>query len=258
MTPPPSLQELIQTVQQDSPSASPLDLLITASSTVSQLEDLNDALLEHFVSACRREGKSWSEISAALGVSKQAVHKRFSGPVADRIIATVTPTLERFTSRARQVMQAAAAAARQRENTPIRSGDLLLGLFASPEGLAAKVLTAMGSTAGAVQAALSAVPPGTAPESDGPAAGGPAGEIAPGEQRRFTPEAAAALRNALVEALELGHNYIGTEHILLGLIRDPDTTAAAALTRLGLSPAEIRVRVAELLRGFTPGPPATA
>ena len=69
MTPPPSLQELIQTVQQDSPSTSPLDLLITASSTVSQLEDLNDALLEHFVSACRREGKSWSEISAALGVT---------------------------------------------------------------------------------------------------------------------------------------------------------------------------------------------
>jgi ATP-dependent Clp protease ATP-binding subunit ClpA len=258
MTPPPSLQELIQTVQQDSPSTSPLDLLITASSTVSQLEDLNDALLEHFVSACRREGKSWSEISAALGVSKQAVHKRFAGPIADRIIATVTPTLERFTDRARQVMQAAAASARQRENTQIRSGDLLLGLFASPEGVAARVLTAMGTTADAVQAALSAVPPGTAPEGADPAASGPAGEIAPGEQRRFTPEAAAALRSALVEALERGHNYIGTEHILLGLIRDPDTLVAAALARLGVSPAEVRVRIAEILRGFQPGPAATA
>ncbi len=172
MTPPPSLQELIQTVQQDSPSTSPLDLLITASSTVSQIEDLNDALLEHFVSACRRAGKSWSEISAALGVSKQAVHKRFAGPIADRIIATATPTLERFTDRARQVMQAAAAAARQRENPQIRSGDLLLGLFASPEGVAARVLTAMGTTADAAQAALSAVPPGTAPDGAGPAASG--------------------------------------------------------------------------------------
>jgi ATP-dependent Clp protease ATP-binding subunit ClpA len=257
MTPPPSLAELIQTVQQDSPSTSPLDLLITASSTVSQLEDLNDALLEHFVSACRRAGKSWSEISAALGVSKQAVHKRFAGPIADRIIATVTPTLERFTDRARQVMRAAAAAARQRENPQIRSSDLLLGLFASPEGVAARVLTAMGTTADAVQAALPAVPDGTAPEG-ADAAGGPAGEIAPGEQRRFTPEAAAALRNALAEALELGHNYIGTEHILLGLIRDPDTLVAAALARLGVSPAEVRVRIAEILRGFQPGPAATA
>ena len=256
MTPPPSLAELIQTVQQDSPSASSLDLLVTASSTVSQLEDLNDALLEHFVTACRREGRSWSEISAALGVSKQAVHKRFSGPIADRIITNVTPTLERFTDRARQVMRAAAAAARQRENTQIRSGDLLLGLFASPEGLAARVLTAMGATAATVQAALTAVPPGTTPEGAGLAGSGAAAEIEPGEQRRATPEAAAALRNALVEALERGHNYIGTEHILLGLIRDPDTPVAAALTRLGLSPAEVRVRIAELLRGFKPRPPA--
>src|ERR1700729_3831853 len=106
MTPPPTLQELIQTVRQDSPSASPLDLLVTASATVSQLEDLNDALLEHFVSACRRAGQSWSEISAALGVSKQAVHKRFSGPIADRIIAPGAPTFERFTPRARTVLQA--------------------------------------------------------------------------------------------------------------------------------------------------------
>jgi hypothetical protein len=151
MTPPPSLQELIQTVRQDSPTASPLDLLVTASATVSQLEDLNDALLEHFVSGCRREGKSWSEISAALGVSKQAVHKRFSGPIADRIISTSAPTLERFTIRA--VLQAAAQASRARDGTEVDAGDLLAGLFTVPEGLAVLVLAAMGVTAGAVQAA---------------------------------------------------------------------------------------------------------
>ena len=153
MTPPPTLQELIQTVRQDSPTASPLDLLVTASATVSQLEDLNDALLEHFVSGCRREGKSWSEISAALGVSKQAVHKRFSGPIADRIISTTAPTFERFTIRARAVLQAAAQEARTRDGADVDAGDLLAALFAAPEGLAAQVLAAMGVTAAAVRAA---------------------------------------------------------------------------------------------------------
>jgi ATP-dependent Clp protease ATP-binding subunit ClpC len=72
----------------------------------------------------------------------------------------------------------------------------------------------------------------------------------------FAPDAVTALRDALAEALELGHNYIGTEHILLGVMRDPDAPAAGLLSRLGASPAEARVRIAELLRGFTAGPVA--
>ena len=279
MTPPPTLQELIQTVRQDSPTASPLDLLVTASTTVSQLEDLNDALLEHFVSGCRREGKSWSEISAALGVSKQAVHKRFSGPIADRIISTTAPTFERFTIRARAVLQAAAQEARTRDGADVDAGDLLAALFAAPEGLAAQVLTAMGVTAAAVRAARPATPPSdTTPSATASsAAGSPAapagpdaapadpdataagpGAGAPGATRPpFAPDAVAALRDTLAEALELGHNYIGTEHILLGLMRDPDAPVAAILARVGASPSEARVRIAELLRGFTAGP-ATA
>ena len=267
MTPPPSLQELIETVRQDSPSASPLDLLVTASATVSQLEDLNDALLEHFVSGCRREGKSWSEISAALGVSKQAVHKRFSGPIADRIISRVTstgtPTLERFTIRARAVLQAAVQAARARGGAEVDAGDLLAGLFRAPEGVAAQVLAAMGVTADAVRAAR---PPAATPPTPAPAA--PADQAAPTDQATtadqaaatgatrppFAPDAVTALRDALAEALELSHNYIGTEHILLGLMRDPDAPVAAILARLGASPAEARVRIAELLRGFSAGP----
>jgi DNA-binding Lrp family transcriptional regulator len=253
MTPPPSLQELIETVRQDSPSASPLDLLVTASATVSQLEDLNDALLEHFVSGCRREGRSWSEISAALGVSKQAVHKRFSGPIADRIISRITstgtPTLERFTIRARAVLQAAVQAARARDGAEVDAGDLLAGLFSAPEGVAAQVLAAMGVTADAVRAAR---PPSAAPADQATTADQAA---ATGATRPpFAPEAVTALRDALAEALELSHNYIGTEHILLGLMRDPDAPVAAILARLGASPAEARVRIAELLRGFSAGP----
>ena len=269
MTPPPSLQELIQTVRQDCPSASPLDLLVTASATVSQLEDLNDALLEHFVSGCRREGKSWSEISAALGVSKQAVHKRFSGQIADRIISTTTPTFERFTIRARAVLKAAVQAAQARHGAEVDATDLLAGLLAVPEGVAAKVLIAMGVTADGVQAAgpPSAAPPAAPPAPAAPADPGPPADLGPeadpgnladpgsaasGATRPpFAPEAVTALRDALAEALEFGHNYIGTEHLLLGLMRDPDAPVAALLGRLGASPAEARVRIAELLRGFS-------
>ena len=86
MTPAPGLLELIESVERDASGHDPLDQLTMASSTVSQLEETADALLGHFVDRCRRHGHSWSEISAALGVSKQAAHKRFSLPA---------PTLER-------------------------------------------------------------------------------------------------------------------------------------------------------------------
>src|SRR3984957_9321713 len=187
MTPPPSLQELIETVRQDSPSASPLDLLVTASATVSQLEDLNDALLEHFVSGCRREGKSWSEISAALGVSKQAVHKRFSGPIADRIISRVTstgtPTLERFTIRARAVLQAAVQAARARTGAEVDAGDLLAGLFSAPQGVAAPAPAARAPRP-------PSAPPAGAPAAPAPA--GPADQAAPAGQAAPTDQATTA------------------------------------------------------------------
>jgi ATP-dependent Clp protease ATP-binding subunit ClpA len=268
MTPPPSLAELIQTVRHDSPTDGSLDLLVTASSTVSQLEELNDALMEHFIDRCRREGKSWSEISAALGVSKQAVHKRFSGAIADRLAERVQrPTFERFTQRARSTLAAAAAAAWARGAAAVEAPDLLVGLFAEPDGIAARVLVAMGVSDGAVREARAAAGgPGAAGAGDGSgggAAGGSeaagseaAGSEAPGGRLPFGPDAATALRDAVAEALELGHNYIGTEHILLGLLRDPDAPSAGLLRGLGVSPKEARVRITELLRGFGP-PPAS-
>ena len=87
MTPPPTLQELIDTVRQDAGSDQPLDQLVTAAAAAAQLEETTDALLGHFVDRCRRDGRSWSEISAALGVTKQAVHKRFASALAAHIVA---------------------------------------------------------------------------------------------------------------------------------------------------------------------------
>jgi hypothetical protein len=258
MTPPPSLQDLIDTVRQDSPSEDPLDQLATASAAVGQLEATSDALLGHFVDRCRRGGRSWSQISSALGVSKQAVHKRF-GPIADRLIEShQPPTFERFTSRARAVLVAADADARARGRTEVGAVDLLTGLFAEPEGVAAKALTAMDIGRDRVEEAMGAAVPATpqASTAAGTAAGTEASTAPAGGRLPYSAPAKDTLRGALVEALELGHNYIGTEHILLGLLRDPDAPAAQLLAQLGATPAETKVRVTELLRGFTKPPAA--
>jgi ATP-dependent Clp protease ATP-binding subunit ClpA len=246
MTPPPSLQDLIDTVHQDSPTEDPFDLLVTASATVSQLEAANDALLGHFVDRCRRDGRSWSQISAALGVSKQAVHKRFSGPIADRVAERLadqaSPTFERFTARARSVLAATDVAARERGAAEVTAEHLLVGLFAEPDGVAARVLADMHVSREAVLAALPAAEPGA--DASGPLPPGHAARLPYGET------AVAALRDAVAEAFELGHNYIGTEHILL---REPQTPAAELLGQLGASQDETRVRIAELLRGYASG-----
>ena len=82
MATPPGLRELIEAVRAAAPSGDALDQVAQATRAVAELEAVSDALLGHFVDQCRRSGRSWSEISAALGVSKQAAHQRFAGVAA--------------------------------------------------------------------------------------------------------------------------------------------------------------------------------
>src|SRR5215469_11719216 len=156
MTPPPTLQELIDTVRRDAQTDDPIGQLAVASATASDLEQTTDALLGHFVDRCRRAGRSWSEISAALGVTKQAVHKRFAGALAERLVAATEHgvTFERFTQRARNVLVAANAEAQASGHLEVGTGHLLLALYSEPEGLAAKALTAMQVSREHVEAAL--------------------------------------------------------------------------------------------------------
>jgi hypothetical protein len=224
MTPAPTLQELIETVERDAPSSELLDLLATASSTVAQLEEVGDAVLGHFVDRCRRHGHSWTEISSALGVSKQAAHKRFSFHA---------PTLERVTERARRAIDAAAKASQALGHNYVGTEHLLIGLFAEPDGLAAKALAEAGVYRVVVEdRVLEAVPRGGEPLLENPP---------------YTPRASLALQGALEEALRLGHNYIGTEHILLGLMRDRDGLAARTLNELDVSAEWLRTRLVEMV-----------
>jgi hypothetical protein len=222
MTPGPTLQELIDGVRADAPAEDPLLQLSHASKTVTDLEKTTDALLGHFVDQCRRSGHSWSAISGALGVSKQAAHKRFSFEV---------PNFERFTERARSVLVRSEEEAQNLGHGFVGTEHLLLALFESPDGLAARVLGEAGITRStAERQILTQIKRGSGSEE---------GKLP------YTPRAKAAVRNAVEEALKLGHSYVGTEHLLLGLCVDQNGVAGKVLMGLGANYDDIRVRVSE-------------
>jgi ATP-dependent Clp protease ATP-binding subunit ClpA len=252
MAPPPTLQELIEVVRQDSSSDQPLDQLVAAAAAAAQLEETTDALLGHFVDRCRRDGRSWTEISAALGVTKQAVHKRFSSAVAAHLVAaTPAPTFERFTDRARHVMAETRPAAAGLGDDFVGTEHILLALFSEPMGLAGRALVAMDISEESVRAAIRAVGDRTAGEATVGDSGG--SDDATGSAPAFSGPAKRALRDALTVALEFSHNYIGTEHLLLGLYRNSDSVAARILTEAGALETTARAHVTDMLRGFGQG-----
>jgi hypothetical protein len=232
MTPAPSLQELIESVHADAPSEDALNQLAQASRTAAGLEEVGDALLGHFVDQSRRSGRSWSQISAALGVSKQAAHKRFSFDAST--FEAGSPTFERFTPRARAVLDGAAEQATKRRHEQIETEDLLLALFEPSSSLAAEVLLTAGITRETCEKQL--------PGEDA----GSAADEATG-RRPFGLQVKHVIRSAVEEALRLRHNYIGTEHLILGLYHDPEDDAAKALVALGLSYDDAKHRLVEAL-----------
>jgi ATP-dependent Clp protease ATP-binding subunit ClpA len=254
MTPPPTLQELIEIVRQDARSDRPLDQLVVAAAAAAQLEDTTDALLGYFVDRCRRDGRSWTEISSALGVTKQAVHKRFAPALAPHIAAaTPDSTFERFTDRARHVIAASQQAAASLGAGRVGAEHLLLGLFSEPTGIAGRVLTAMNVTEDSVRAALTSRR-ALGPDDGQDGADSAASDLAADDTDRapaapnFTDDGKRALRDALAEALKFGHDYIGTEHILLGLYGNADSTAAWILLEAGALEATARAHITDMLR----------
>ena len=267
MTPPPTLQDLIETVRQDASSDQPLDQLVAAAAAAAQLEETTDALLGHFVDRCRHDGRSWSEISAALGVTKQAVHKRFASAVAAHLVAaSPTPTFERFTDRARHVVAASREAAVEFGHQSVTTAHILLGLYAEPAGLAGRALAAMNISQDQAVAAVRAVAghgseasrPDEASKPDEQARAkcsepGKPASVGAASGPKFSDEAKRALRDALTVALEFGHNYIGTEHILLGLYRNGESLAARTLVEAGALEATARTHITQMLRDLQQG-----
>ena len=143
---------------------------------------------------------------------------------------------ERFTDRARRVVVLAQEEARMLNHNYIGTEHILLGLIHEGEGVAAKALEALGISLEAVRSQVE--------EIIGQGQQAPSGHIP------FTPRAKKVLELSLREALQLGHNYIGTEHILLGLIREGEGVAAQVLVKLGADLNRVRQQVLQLLSGY--------
>ncbi|MGH9265061.1 MAG: ATP-dependent Clp protease ATP-binding subunit [Acidimicrobiales bacterium] len=143
---------------------------------------------------------------------------------------------ERFTDRARRVVVLAQEEARLLNHNYIGTEHILLGLIHEGEGVAAKALEQLGISLEAVRTQVE--------EIIGQGGSSPSGHIP------FTPRAKKVLELSLREALQLGHNYIGTEHILLGLIREGEGVAAQVLVKLGADLSRVRQQVIQLLSGY--------
>src|SRR6266576_895845 len=149
---------------------------------------------------------------------------------------------ERFTDRARRVVVLAQEEARMLNHNYIGTEHILLGLIQEGEGVAAKALESLGISLEAVRQQVE--------EIIGQGQQAPSGHIP------FTPRAKKVLELSLREALQLGHNYIGTEHILLGLIREGEGVAAQVLVKLGADLNKVRQQVIQLLNGYQAKEPA--
>ena len=225
MAAPVTLDQLIGAVRTAAPDE-PLAQLEEAARLKDAVAELTDALLGHFVDQARRAGCSWSQIGEALGVSKQAAQQKHT----NRSLPT-----DRLTDRTRLAIDRASNEARRLEHTYVGTEHLLLGLLAVPESLAAKVLVEAGVTTTSVEAHVLALV-GKGPGSTEAAVPLP-----------HTPRAARCLIGMLEVALGMGHNYIGTEHLLLSLYREHDGIAARFLDANGLPEAQARLRVTQLL-----------
>jgi hypothetical protein len=210
-----TLDELITQVKTRHPDGTALDHLTEAVTIADHLGDLSDHLVGHFVDQARRGGASWTMIGQSMGVTKQAAQKRF--------VAGDT-SLDRFTDRAKVVVLKAQNEARDRGHGEVTGLHLLLGLLAEWEGLAGKAIEAAGSTKDQVAAATAAALP---------AATEPTSYHVP-----FSNGLKKVHELVVRESLRLGHNYVGTEHILLGLLEARDEPGARVLTDLGVTKPE--------------------
>ncbi|MET7981833.1 Clp protease N-terminal domain-containing protein [Streptomyces sp. NPDC005281] len=214
-----SLADLIARLDEELPEAGELARISEARLRAQTLSDLGDQLIDHYVSKAKRTGASWTQIGDAIGVSKQAAQQRHA-PSA----------FERFTNLNRHSIVLAQEAARTYKHDFIGTGHLLLGLLGEPQGLAYEILMAKAESEQSVREAIEATMP-------------TAGEKALRGHIAFRPESKEAIEQARHASVELGHDRVGTEHMLLGLIHAEESTAAQVLRSLGFTSDELREAV---------------
>ncbi|MFF9849979.1 Clp protease N-terminal domain-containing protein [Streptomyces litmocidini] len=227
------LDELIEAIKKVHPDS--LEQLSSAVMAADHLGDVADHLIGHFVDQARRSGASWTDIGRSMGVTRQAAQKRFVPKEPDAEKMDPNSGFSRFTPRARKVVVASQEEARAAANDQVTTGHLALGLLAEPESLAMRWLLGHEVTAEVVRAAVTpTLPPRT---EEIPA-------LIP-----FDADTKKVLELTFREALRLGHNYVGTEHILLALLEHED--GQGVLSGLGLDKATAEREIAEAISSVT-------
>jgi len=225
--PPVRLDELISYIRNTEGTA--LDQVSAAVRISEHLGELSDHLIGHFVDQARKTGASWTEIGQSMGVTKQAAQKRFVPKASDwrDLLSGAFPPdpvkFSRFTDRAQRTVIAARQEAIKRRHDRVLPEHLTLGLLHEQEGLAARAIAALGVSPEAARAALGAALPAALPDG-----------VTPGHVP-FDSRTMKVLELTLREALALGHNYIGTEHILLGLLEEEESLGGGMLADLGIT-----------------------
>ncbi|SFO64240.1 ATP-dependent Clp protease ATP-binding subunit [Actinomadura madurae] len=226
------LDDLINAIKKVHTDA--LEQLSSAVLAAEHLGEVADHLIGHFVDQARRSGASWTEIGTSMGVTKQAAQKRFvpkgSGPDLDP-----SQGFSRYTDRARQVVVQSMSQARAAGNAEIAPAHLVLAMITQRDSLASRAIVAQDVLLDTVrQAATAALPP----------SGDDLPELIP-----FDQDAKKALELTFREALRLGHNYIGTEHLLLALLEFENGTGV--LSEAGIGKAAAEANIVEALAAIT-------
>ncbi|HVV75744.1 MAG TPA: Clp protease N-terminal domain-containing protein [Mycobacteriales bacterium] len=220
------LDDLIEHVIAQHPDGDVLQHLSDAVETSGRVGEIADHLIGHFVDQARRSGASWTEIGANMGVTKQAAQKRFvmarPWTVPEDLDFPDRGPLSRFTIRARNAVATGKQQAAVLGQGEVTNSHVLLGLISEPEGLAALAIVA--GTGLELDKARDAIL-ATQKKSSRKAR----------SAVRFSREAKKTLELALRQALRMGHNYIGTEHLLLGVLQQDQDPATAVLAKLGMT-----------------------
>jgi hypothetical protein len=241
-----TLGDLIYIVE--SRSAANETRLATAMAVSSELDDLRDELVDHYVQRARREGLSWDQIGHELGVTRQAAHQRFGrariGPLnmgrrrkARRRPMMCTPATDAdfamLTDRAKNALSVAQDEARLLGHNYLGTEHMLLGVIADGNRVAGKALQALDISAEGVRQRVT--------EIVGSGRGASAGPIP------FTPRSKKALELARSEARRLKQDFAGTEHLLLGLASEGEGLAARILVDSGVTMTQLRQVILGLL-----------
>jgi hypothetical protein len=226
MTNPVRLDDLIEAIKKVHSDV--LEQLSDAVIAGDHLGDVADHLIGHFVDQARRSGASWTDIGRSMGVTKQAAQKRFV-PKDPGEPSDLDPSqgFSRFTPRARNVVMAAQNEARAAGNDQIFPEHVVLGLLSEPDGIAARAIVTQSVPLEAVRQAVTAALP-------------PAADQVP-DLIPYDPRARKALELTFREALRMGHNYIGTEHILLALLELENGTGVLADLGIDKAAAEAHI-----------------